>query len=255
VTPIDISLVVPAWNEAALLAATLREVDAARFAYLAGRERIEVIVADNASTDATLDIARAAGAKVAPVGKRSIAAARNGGAAVATGEIVAFVDADVRIHPQTFNFVRTAMARGDYVGGAVGLTMERWSTGIALVWYAVMPALWLAGYDGGVMFCRRADFRRLGGYKEDLLAAEDVEFMSRLRRLGRSRRPKQRFATRFSAKRLGIDPALAINSCRKFDQYGDWHLLPVFFRTGLWALLRRSKFEATVKSYWYQGRG
>ncbi len=94
-----ISLVVPAYNEAACLPRLLDTMDAAKNRYRCGPEQIEVIVADNDSTDETPRIAAARECRVAHVPKRMIAAARNGGAAVARGEIVAFADADFRLHP------------------------------------------------------------------------------------------------------------------------------------------------------------
>jgi len=87
----DISLVVPAWNEADYLARLLDTVEAARGRYHHGTERIEVIVADNCSTDETPQIAQARGCHVEHVSKRLIAAARNGGAGVAKGELLAFL--------------------------------------------------------------------------------------------------------------------------------------------------------------------
>ncbi len=53
--PIRISLVIPAWNEERYLPRLLDSVDAARARYRGGADRIEVIVADNASTDRTAD--------------------------------------------------------------------------------------------------------------------------------------------------------------------------------------------------------
>ncbi len=54
---IAISLVVPCHNEAALLPRLLDTVDRARDRFHADREAVEVIVADNGSTDATAEIA------------------------------------------------------------------------------------------------------------------------------------------------------------------------------------------------------
>src|SRR5207248_1252646 len=82
------SLVIPAYNEEAYLPRLLDSVDAARARYAGGPEAIEVIVADNASTDATARLAAERGCRVARVEKRVIAAARNGGAALARGEIL-----------------------------------------------------------------------------------------------------------------------------------------------------------------------
>ncbi len=101
------------------------------------------------------------------------------------------------------------MQHGGYVGGATGITMERWSLGIAATWYMIMPPLWLYGIDGGVWFCRRSDFQEIGGYDETVPFGDDVEFLCRLKRLGASRPPRQKLATRFTAKKIGIPPAVS----------------------------------------------
>ena len=106
------SLVIPAWNEQAYLPRLLDSVDVARGAYHGPADAVEVIVADNASTDRTGEIARDRGCRVAHVELRRIAAARNGGAAIARGEVVCFVVADFRIHPATFH----ALARAGRLG-------------------------------------------------------------------------------------------------------------------------------------------
>jgi glycosyltransferase involved in cell wall biosynthesis len=108
--------------------------------------------------------------------ERLIAAARNGGAAAAQGEIVAFADADFRLHPETFNYINVVMQHPGYVGGATGITMERWSLGITATWYMIMPPLWLYGIDGGVWFCRHSEFQEVGGYDESLTLGEDADF-------------------------------------------------------------------------------
>jgi len=250
----DISLVIPAWNEADYLPRLLDTVDAARDRYRNGPGRVEVIVADNCSTDETAQVARARGCWVEHVSKRLIAAARNGGAAVARGDIVAFADADFRLHPETFNYVAAVMRRPGYLGGATGITMERWSLGIAATWYLIMPPLWLYGIDGGVWFCRRSDFQEIGGYDETVPLGEDVEFLRRLKRLGAARRPKQRLATRFTAKKIGLPPAFVLNSSRKFDRHGDWHMIPDVLRGAFYLLFARQKLRQYARRYWYEDR-
>src|SRR4051812_13798536 len=99
------SLVIPARNEEALLPRLLETVEVARNRYRGGAAEVEVIVADNVSTDATASVARERGARVVTVERRIIGAVRNGGAKVATGEILCFVDADHSIHPDTFNAI------------------------------------------------------------------------------------------------------------------------------------------------------
>src|SRR6266496_3524013 len=95
------SLIIPAYNEERLLGRLLDSVDAARATY-GGGDAVELIVADNASTDRTAVIAAMRGCRVIAVEKRVIAAARNAGARAARGEFLAFVDADAQVHPDTF---------------------------------------------------------------------------------------------------------------------------------------------------------
>jgi glycosyltransferase involved in cell wall biosynthesis len=60
----------------------------------------EVIVCDDGSTDATAAIARRFGVRVLELPHRGLSAARNEGIAAAGGDIVAFIDADARAHPE-----------------------------------------------------------------------------------------------------------------------------------------------------------
>lgn len=250
----DISLVIPAWNESAWLPGLLETVDEARARYSGGADAVEVIVGDNGSTDGTADVARTRGCRVVQVQRRCIASARNGGAAAARGEVLAFADADFRIHPETFNHIRDVMGHPGFLGGATGLTMARWSAGVVVTWLTIMPPLWLAGLDGGVWFCRQSDFRLVGGFDESLRAGEDVRFLRALQRLGRRRRPGEALATRFSARRMGLLPALAVGSCRKFDQKGDWFLVAETLRGLLWLAVSRRKLEQLIQRNWYEGR-
>jgi glycosyltransferase involved in cell wall biosynthesis len=237
-----ISMVIPAYNEELLLPRLLDSIDAARATYSAGAAEVEVIVADNASSDATARLAEARGCRVVAVPKRMIAAARNGGAAVAGAEILCFIDADSVIHPRTFDVIEATLASGRYVGGATGVRMERWSLGIVVTWILFIPMVWLAQMDTGVVFCRREDFRAVSGYPEDRLFAEDVAFLLRLRRLGRGR--GQRLARATAAK--------AVASARKFDEHGDWHYFTMIAQT-VPSLLRGSKAATDwAVRYWYK---
>ena len=91
------SVVIPARNEEALLPRLLDTVDVARARFRQGADAVEVIVADNVSTDRTAAIARERRCTVVRVEQRRIASVRNGGAAVARGDVLAFVDADMRV--------------------------------------------------------------------------------------------------------------------------------------------------------------
>jgi glycosyltransferase involved in cell wall biosynthesis len=236
--------VIPARNEERYLPLLLETVAAAAARYRGGPEAIEIIVSNNDSTDGTAEIARSRGARVVTVETRAIAAVRNGGARVARGDVLCFVDADFRIHPDTFNVIDDSLQDG-VVAGTTGATMERMSPGIAAIYSLLVAVAWLTTMDTGVIFCRRRDFERIAGYREDMLVAEDVWFLWALRRLGRTRGQRLVRATR----------ARAIASARKFDEHGDWHYLTNLVRSSYWVLFDRSSLRDFVQRYWYRARG
>jgi len=238
------SLVIPAYNEERYLPRLLDSVEIAARSYTHGAAAAEVIVADNASTDRTAEIARQRGCVVVPVAKRSIAASRNAGGQAARGAIVGFIDADMQIHPGTFDAIERALQSDRIVGGATGITLERWSLGLALTFAALMPVVWVTSFDSGVVFCRRSDFEASGGYDERLRVAEDVDFLLSLRRLGKK---QGRRLTR-------LRHVKAIASTRKFDEHGDWHYLTTIPHLALGLLLRRPSSLQAIERYWYEPR-
>lgn len=244
VTTIRHSLIIPAYNEEKLLPRLLDTIDAARAAYARGGQAVEVIVADNMSTDRTATIATERGCGLITVEKRVIAAVRNGGAAVARGAVLNFVDADMQIHRETFNAIDRALASPRVIGGATGVRLERWSVGLLATYLMIVPFVILTGMDTGVVFCRREDFERIGGYDERRLLAEDVAFLLALKRLGWKRRA--------GLKRLrGVK---AIASTRKFDEFGDWHYFTHVARLGLKTLRDPAAQEEFARRYWYRTR-
>lgn len=238
------SVAVPAYNEAALLPRLLDSLDVARARYRGGAGAVEIIVGNNGSTDATGEIARARGCVVVDVATRAIAAARNGAARVARGDVLCFVDADSIVHEATFNEIERVMRAGRCVVGATGVRMERMSAGIAVAWALMVPMTRLFGVDTGVVFCRRADFETVGGYREELLAAEDVDLLLRLKRLGWRR--GQKFVRTAAAR--------TITSTRKFDRHGDWHYLWLMVLMPLRLLRGRAGVRGLIRSYWYDVR-
>ena len=236
------SVIIPAYNEAEYLPRLLDSIEVAKSNYSGGPETVEVIVADNGSTDSTAAVAAARGARVVTVAKRRIAAARNGGGHAAIGEIVCFIDADSALHPQTFNVIDQAMKTDRYVWGVTGFVLERKSFALRLSYLLCIPLVLLTGLDSGLSFCRREDFEAVGGYDESRLYAEDVKFPLALRRLGRAR--GQRLTRLPKVKALGCT--------RKFDQFGDWHyfwMMGHVFKsmvTGNW------NDEQLAERYWYK---
>jgi glycosyltransferase involved in cell wall biosynthesis len=241
---IRISLIIPAHNEEEYLPSLLDSIDEARGHFSFSPDSIEMIVVDNQSTDGTATIATRKGCRVVEEKKRIIAAVRNAGARVALGEIIAFTDADNILHPDTFNEVEKAMASPKVVGGATGVRLDRMSPGIACAFAIVVPLVWVTRMDTGVVFCRNRDFQNLGGYNENHLFGEDVDFLWRLIKFGRGR----------GQRLVRIRKCKAITSTRKFDQFGEWHY-PLLVVKFFWSLIVRSySIEDFARKYWYSDR-
>jgi len=190
----------------------------------------------------TGEIAHDRGCQVVNIAKRTIAAARNGGARAASGDILCFIDADSAAHPDSFNVIDIAMRSGRYIGGATGLYLERVSPGLLFSYICFVPIAWVTGMDSGVVFCLREDFESIGGYDEDRLYGEDVKFLWQLRRKGISR--GQSLARLSQVKALG--------STRKFDQHGDWHYFTMAFEALIGFLSGRTSDRDIADRYWYR---
>ncbi len=147
---------------------------------------IEVIVVDDASSDTTAAVAASRGARVVRnTTRRWVAGARNVGAEVSTGDVVAFVDADDVVVPGWSQALAGQFAAGadivryenvaDPAGSiASRYAQERRPPGVGSDPKASGP--WPAG---GVFAIRRSAFAALGGFDATLHSSEDGEFFLR----------------------------------------------------------------------------
>ena len=242
------SVIIPARNEAEFLPLLLDSIDRAQEGF---GGTIEVVVADNSSTDATPRIARERGCVVTTVEARgAIAAIRNGGAKSARGELLLFVDADSRLHPDTF--ARAHELFGPNGGGPIvattHFTFDRQSLGIRVATFVFVTLANVVGMAGGgsCVICRREDFEAMGGYRESIRMAEDVAFIRDMKRLGRQSRPKRRY--------YHLKGCRTITSARKFDRYGDWHPFTMPWKSLFATLTRRTSWKKIIDDYWYMDR-
>lgn len=146
----------------------------------------EVVVVDDASTDATASVAQQHGARVIRVEHRQISATRNAGARQGRGNILFFVDADTLVNAPVIQSALHSVRAGAVGGGCVP-RFEGW---LPLWWrlaypfsVAVVRLLRLPG--GACQFCTRAAFEVTGGFSENHYAAEDALFAAALKRHGR----------------------------------------------------------------------
>jgi glycosyltransferase involved in cell wall biosynthesis len=198
-----ISFIVPAYNEEHELWDTLAAIHTAASNTT---QSYEIIVVDDASTDATPEIASGAGAKVVPINRRQIAAARNEGARAAQGEYLFFVDADTRINREHVSGGIAVLEAGN-AGGGARVAMD----GFIPIWGRML----LRGFStvyfglnlgaGAFLFTTRRNFAAIGGFDEQYFAGEEVYFSIELKKLGGFKVLREPVVT--SARKLRMYPA------------------------------------------------
>lgn len=113
----DFSIIVPSFNSEEFIARCLEHI-----LKYCDQSRCEVIVVDDASTDQSPNIIENYPVRLVKRDKNGgPAAARNTGAALATGKLLVFVDADVLIGPDTFEQISAHFADGSEVDAVTGL--------------------------------------------------------------------------------------------------------------------------------------
>jgi len=181
---VRVSFVIPVRNDAARLQLCLRSI-------LRNQQtpnQVEIIVVDNGSTDDSPEVARRLGARVFSAVSGRVAELRNFGALQATGDVLAFVDADNEI-AGGWLYAALERLRGANVG-AVGALYEAPPDG---TWvqrtYGQLRggptdqqnAHWLG--SGNIAVTRTA-FELVQGFDTRLETCEDVDFCQRLRAKG-----------------------------------------------------------------------
>jgi glycosyltransferase involved in cell wall biosynthesis len=240
-----ISIVVPAFNEEKLLAASLRAVKtAAAHAFGAAGLAWELVVCDNNSTDRTADIARAEGAKVVFEPVNQIGRARNTGAAAATGEWLLFIDADSHPSRELFADAAELTHRADVL--LAGATMRPDQGGLIFqlccgVWNRMSRLRRLVA--GSFILVRATAFREVGGFDLKFFAGEEIDFALRLQKtIGRRDRQKTIILHRHPI----------LTSARKLKLYGKGEILRFLLKSVFRP--RRTVSDREACALWYDGR-
>jgi rSAM/selenodomain-associated transferase 2 len=173
-----ISVIVPVLNEESGIRACLESL-------LAWGDRLEIIVVDGGSQDATVEIVQSL-----PVGLVTALGGRgaqmNRGAAIAKGEILLFLHSDTQL-PQTFiTEIEAVLAQPQAIAGAFPLRIDdprpslRWIETF-VQWrsqYLSLP------YGDQAIFLKTSTFQQMGGYAP-LPIMEDYELIQRLKKQGK----------------------------------------------------------------------
>jgi glycosyltransferase involved in cell wall biosynthesis len=238
-----LSLIVPAFNEEKLIAASLQAVSNAAAAFTRRGWQTEIIVCDNNSTDATATLALNAGARVVFEPINQIARARNSGAAAASGDWFLFVDADSRPTQELFDDIAAQIQSGRCLAGGSTIRLDErhfladFVTGL---WNLLSRlAQWAAG---SLIFCQADAFRALGGFNMELFASEEIDLSRRLKKLARARRMKMVVLHRHPL----------LTSARKVRLYSRADMA-AFFKNAL-LRPRQTITSRQACSPWYDGR-
>ncbi len=197
----DLSIVIPTLNEARSLPLLLSDLRP-----LAGRLRVEIVVADGGSDDGTVALAREHAAVVAPA-QAGRGTQLRAGVAAATAPLLWVLHADARVPPETLDAVVRHAASGVRSPRAfrLGIASSRMSLRV-IAWGANLRSRFLAlPYGDQSLLIDRAVLEAAGGYPETPLM-EDVELALRLRRHDRIR----------------LLPERVLVSPRRWERDGPW---------------------------------
>jgi len=229
-----ISFVIPAHNEEKLLSRTL---DALHRAARKTGQDYEMIVVDDASTDATATIASRCGARVVSVDRRQIAAVRNEGAKRVEGDPIIFVDADTVVPSQTLRAALQALDDGAVGGGVVvGFDEELafWGRFLLGLWNTI--SRWRCWAAGCFIFVRRSVFEAVGGFDEQYFVGEEIFLSKAIQTRGR-----------FVILRDSV-----LSSARKTKSHSAWETAKVIAR--LLLLGRKAWQKREGLDMWYVRR-
>ncbi len=204
----SISVVIPNRNGAATIGLCLRAALASDYRHF------EVVVADDGSEDASVEIIQAFPCRLVRLqGRAGVSRARNAGARAASGELLLFVDNDCLLARDTLSIANASYGRGgnrvlggtytplphdrDFFSTFQSISINHFETRTAQPDYVAAHAMVV---DADL-------FRRSGGFIEDSFigvaaSVEDVELSHRLRRAG---------------CQLAVDPAMQVQHVFRFS--------------------------------------
>ncbi len=264
------SVVIPAYNASATLERAIDSVCAQT------RPAHEIIVVDDGSSDTTSDVAHKFGARITLIRQDNagVAAARNAGARMATGDWLAFLDADdwyapdrLRLHADWIaddpglDFLTGDYEYRDETGRLLGTSLAQHASGRRIIEQAagatqiVMERAedleaFVADHFGDThtLSVPRAVFVELGGYPAGFKVCEDVHLLVRLvarsRRIGVVCAPLGAYVIH-GASATRRDPIAAqrenVRTLLDLVRYADSFPLPV--RRGVRQRLRHARYN------------
>jgi len=238
-----LSIIIPAFNEERLIERCLQSISTSLAANIKPVFTSEIIVVNNNSTDNTAKLARQAGAQVVFEPINQIGRARNAGAAGATGDWLLFVDADSVLNPGLIADILRLIEDGKSVGCGSTLHMQGlpwWANWTLQLWTGTSILFrWAAG---ALIVCRSDAFRDVGGFNQELYAADEIRLSADLKQWGRQRGLQFIILTKHPLE----------TSSRKVTLYSGREIAGQILRVMLHP--RRTLQDKKQLSIWYDGR-
>ncbi|MBI2845782.1 MAG: glycosyltransferase [Chloroflexi bacterium] len=212
-TPLFISVVLPVYNEEKYISSCLAALQVQDYP----AKFYEVIVVDNASTDRTVELAAQFGVRILSESRKGVARARQRGAELARGEIIAGLDADSRPPAHWLATIDRLFRQDPNLGAATGPVFlydgkfwEKWFAASlsnpAIRLTHILGRGWLQGNNFAV---KKSLFFSVGGFNADLPSGEDVDLSLRLQ----------------GVARLAFDPQMRMNiSSRRAGEGYGYHI-------------------------------
>ncbi len=207
----NLSIIIPTLNEEAVIENTLKSLV---------NYSIEIIVVDGGSSDNTIDISQRFTSHVfsAPP-LRGLQQDR--GARYASGDVLLFLHADTLLPKDFITIIEGTVGDPKFAFGAFRLSIYPATPGLRLISIAanIRSALFKLPYGDQAIFMRKSTYLASGGFG-DLPIMEDVDLVSRIKKLGQFRLVRENILT--SARRWQKEGLL-------FTTLRNWLLIIRYF--------------------------
>ena len=228
-----VAIVVPMLDEAVALPRLFRCLTALEPA------PAEIVVVDGGSSDASVDLARAAGLTVI-VAARGRAVQCNAGVKATTAALVCVLHVDTWLPDDGIAVIERTLTGRTVLGGFTailsGPEKVRWATSFhnwIKTWYTPLlfrPHLFVRGgrllFGDHAMFFRRDAFVAAGGFDEAMMVMEEADLCVRMVGQGRTQ----------------LVNRIVLTSDRRVAKWGEWRANWVYLKVGvLWGLNIRPK--------------
>lgn len=182
--PVLVSVIIPNYNYANSLPLCLRAVQSQTYPH------IELILVDDGSTDDSVAIATAMGVRVERTPQNmGCAGARNHGIALATGEILLFVDSDVALYPDAIANAVELLTQDSTLGAVCGIhdpeplirdSMVEEYRGYQYHYWSITAEGLISFLFPATCAIRRRVFDEIGPFNTRLRQTEEVDYGHRL---------------------------------------------------------------------------